>query len=102
MPFVALICQTFPHTIDGQINDLHKMIETISQVIFKWLSWLHWLSPILGPLLGVFKILLCLHILIRLAMEAIHSAMAFITAFSFSLKIRNWKMQEAQLKVSIG
>lgn len=42
-------------------------------MIFKWPSWLRWLSPFLGHLLAIFIILLFLPILMRLKIEGIHT-----------------------------
>lgn len=42
------------YTIDGQFNDLYNEIDKISQMTFKWPSWLRWLSPFLGHLLAIF------------------------------------------------
>lgn len=86
----------FSHTIDGPIS-LHKEMDKISQVTFEWPSWLRWLSPCLGPLLVILIVLLGLPILIRLATEAMHSAVASITATIFSLKIRGERILGAQM-----
>lgn len=75
----------FTHTINGQNNDASKEINKISQVTFEQTSQLRYLCLSLA-LLDILLILLCLPILIRLAIQAIRSTLAFITATILSLK----------------
>lgn len=76
----------FTHAIiNGQNSDAYKEINKISQMTFEQTSQLRYLCLFL-VLLDSLIILLCLPILIRLAIQAIRSTLAFITAAIFSLK----------------
>lgn len=82
----------FSHTIDGQINEPNKKV--VSPVTFEWPLWLTCLCPFLGS--GNFSystdsiqlIIQCLPVLVGLAMQAVHSAMASTTTTIFSLVIK--------------
>lgn len=85
----------FSPMINSQANDLHKEINAISQVTYECPSWLTWLSPFLGPLFATLIIMWCLPILARLAMQAMDSTSASVTATIFSLKNKNGVIWEA-------
>lgn len=76
----------YPHTIDNQINDLHRDRKLPSRT-FKWLSWPECLFPFIGVLLAIIIILLSSPILIRLAVEAINLTIASLPVTIFSLKV---------------
>lgn len=74
------------HTNDGQRCDLNKEINKIIQETFGHHSFNGF--PLYLVLVSIRIILSCLPILIRLAMQVVHSTMTSITANIFALKMK--------------